>query len=168
MLDQYPSERQVERILVRRGQHGQVERDAAVKLGVRVQALGVREPDDFDVAFGTMTSEKPDGILMVTDVLTMLNRRRVFEFAAAHHIPAMYEYPYLVRDGGLMAYGPDTAETAKLVADLIDRILKGANPADLPFEQPTQFTFAINTKTAKALDLAIPHGMLLRADEVIE
>jgi putative ABC transport system substrate-binding protein len=142
--------------------------EAAVKLDIQVQALGVREPDDFEAAFAAMTQEKPDGIMMVTDVLTMLNRKRVFEFAALHRIPAMYEHPNLVRDGGLMAYGPDAAETAKLIAELMDRILKGAKPADLPFEQPTQFTFAINVKTAKALELAIPHGMLLRADEVIE
>ena len=73
---------------------------------------------------------------MVTDVLTVLNRKRVFEFAAVHRIPAMYEHPTLVRDGGLMAYGPDAAETATLVAGLIDRILSGSKPADLPFEQP--------------------------------
>ena len=115
-----------------------------------------------------MTREKPDGIMMVTDVLTVLNRKRVFEFAAVHRIPAMYEHPTLVRDGGLMAYGPDAAETATLVAGLIDRILSGSKPADLPFEQPAHFTFAINLKTAKALELAIPHDMLLRADEVIE
>ena len=125
--------------------------EAAGKLGIEVQALGVREPDDFEAAFATMTHEKPDAILMVTDVLTNLNRRRVFEFAATHRIPAMYEYPYLVREGGLMAYGPDFAETAKLVADLIDRILNGATPADLPFEQPTRFRFILNNKTADAL-----------------
>ena len=142
--------------------------EATVKLGIHVQALGVREPDDFEAAFASMTREKPDGITMVTDVLTVLNRKRVFEFAAVHRIPAMYEHPTLVRDGGLMAYGPDAAETANLVAGLIDRILSGSKPADLPFEQPTHFTFAINLKTAKALELAIPHGMLLRADEVIE
>jgi len=143
-------------------------RSEAEKLGIQVQALGVREPDDFEAAFASMTREKPDGIMMVTDVLTVLNRKRVFEFAAVHRIPAMYEHPSLVRDGGLMAYGPDAAETANLVAGLIDRILSGSKPADLPFEQPTHFTFAINLKTAKALELAIPHGMLLRADEVIE
>jgi putative ABC transport system substrate-binding protein len=142
--------------------------EATVKLGIQVQALGVREPDDFEAAFASMTREKPDGIMMVTDVLTVLNRKRVFEFAAVHRIPAMYEHPTLVRDGGLMAYGPDAAETATLVAGLIDRILSGSKPADLPFEQPAHFTFAINLKTAKALELAIPHGMLLRADEVIE
>ena len=142
--------------------------EAAVKLGIQVQALGVREPDDFEAAFASMTREKPDGIMMVTDVLTVLNRKRVFEFAAVHRVPAMYEHPTLVRDGGLMAYGPDAAETANLVAGLIDRILSGSKPADLPFEQPTHFTFSINLKTAKALELAIPHGMLLRADDVIE
>src|SRR5215472_16449487 len=130
--------------------------DAAVKLGIQLQALGVREPDDFEAAFATMTREKPDGIMMVTDVLTMLNRRRVFEFAATHRIAAMYEYPSLVRDGGLMAYGPDAAEIAERVADLIDHVLKGAKPADLPFEQPTRFRFVLNKKTANALGLAIP------------
>src|ERR1700676_551247 len=124
--------------------------------------------DDFEAAFASMTMVKPDGIMMVTDVLTVLNRKRAIEFAAVHRIPAMYEHPSLVRDGGLMAYGPDAAETANLVAGLIDRILSGSKPADLPFEQPTRFTFAINLKTAKTLELAIPHGMLLRADEVIE
>jgi putative ABC transport system substrate-binding protein len=142
--------------------------EAAGKLGIEVQALGVREPDDFEAAFATMTHEKPDAILMVTDVLTNLNRRRVFEFAATHRIPAMYEYPYLVREGGLMAYGPDFAETAKLVADLIDRILNGATPADLPFEQPTRFRFILNNKTADALGLVIPDMVIGRADEVIE
>ena len=81
-----------------------------------------------------MTPEKPDGIMMVTDVLTVLNRKRVFEFAA-DRIPAMYEHPSLVRDGGLMAYGPDAAETANLIAGLIDRILTGGSkPAELPVE----------------------------------
>jgi putative ABC transport system substrate-binding protein len=105
---------------------------------------------------------------MVTDSLTLLNRKRVFEFAAAHRLPAIYEFDFLVRDGGLMSYGPDDRESFSRVAALVDRILKGAKPADLPFEQPTLFRFALNLKTAGALGLAVPQSLLQRADEVVE
>jgi putative ABC transport system substrate-binding protein len=141
---------------------------AASVLGVTVQSLGVGEPDDFDAAFGAMNQEKPDGILMVTDVLTNLNRKRVFEYAAARRIPAIYEVSYMVREGGLMSYGAERSETSERVADLVVRILKGAEPADLPFEQPTHFRLVINRKTADALGLAIPESLYERADEVIE
>ncbi len=141
---------------------------AAKALGIAVQPLGVREPDDFDVAFAAMERQKPDGILMVTDVLTILNHKRVFAFAAAHRIPAIYESDVFARDGGLMSYGPDGKEVIARVAGLVDRILKGAKPADLPIEQPTRFKFVVNLKTAKALGLALPPSLLARADEVIE
>jgi putative ABC transport system substrate-binding protein len=141
---------------------------AASTIGVAVQPLGVREPDDFEAAFTAMTREKPDGILMVTDVLTLLNRKRVFDFAATNRVPAIYEFDFLVRDGGLMSYGPDGKEVTARVADLVSRILKGAKPADLPFEQPTHFRFVVNRKTADSLDLALPDSLLERADEVIE
>jgi putative tryptophan/tyrosine transport system substrate-binding protein len=141
---------------------------AATVLGVAVQQLGVGEPDDFDSAFAAMTREIPDGILMVTDVLTNLNRKRVFEFAAAHRLPAIYEVSYMVREGGLMSYGAERRETAERVADMVARILKGAKPADMPFEQPTHFRFVINRKTADALGLSIPESLFERADEVIE
>lgn len=140
----------------------------ASAMGIAVQALGVREPDDFGVAFEAMTRVMPDGILMVTDVLTLLNRKRVFDFAAAHRIPAMFEFEGFVRDGGLMSYGPDRKEVTTRVADLVKRIVEGAKPADLPFEQPTRFHLAINRKTADALGLAIPESLYERADEVIE
>jgi ABC transporter substrate binding protein/SMP-30/Gluconolactonase/LRE-like region len=107
-------------------------------------------------------------ILMVTDVLTVLNRKRVIEFAAAHGLPAIYEYGYLTQDGGLMSYGPDVAAIFDRAAELADRILKGANPADLPIELPTRFELAINLKTGKALNLTIPEAILVRADHVIE
>ncbi len=140
----------------------------AQALGVQVQPVGVREPNDFDQAFEAMNRDMPDAILMVTDSLTLLNRKRVFEFAAAHRLPAIYEFDFLVRDGGLMSYGPDDRESFGRVAALVDRILKGTKPAELPFEQPTLFRFALNLQTAKALDLTVPPTLLARADEVVE
>jgi ABC-type uncharacterized transport system substrate-binding protein len=137
-------------------------------IGVEVEAIGVRAPDDFDEAFSLMTTERPDAILMVADSLTNLNRKRVFEFAAARKIPAIYEFDYLVRDGGLMSYGPDQTESLDRTAALVDRIFKGARPADLPFEQPTRYLFVLNLKTAKAAGFEIPPTLLALADEVIE
>ena len=115
-----------------------------------------------------MARDRPDAILMVTDALTALNRKRVFEFAAQQKLPAIYEYDFLVRDGGLMSYGPDMREVYDRAADLADRILKGARPADLPFEQPTHFRLVINKKTFESLGLTIPAAMLMRADEVVD
>jgi len=140
----------------------------AQSIGVTVQALGVREPDDFNEAFAVMNADLPDAILMVADSLTVLNRRRVFEFAAAKKLPAIYEYDFLVRDGGLMSYGSDLTESFERAAALADRIFKGANPADLPFEQPIRYPFVLNLKTAKATGLEIPPKLLALADEVIE
>lgn len=137
-------------------------------LGIAVEPLGVREPDHFDDAFDAMNREMPDAILMVSDSLTSLNRTKVFAFAAAHRLPAIYEFSFLVRDGGLMSYGPDFDETFARVADLIDRIFKGAKPAELPFEQPTRFRFVINLRTAKSIGLEVPAALLVTADEVIE
>jgi putative ABC transport system substrate-binding protein len=137
-------------------------------MGIDVQPLGVRAPDDFEHAFAAMTSEMPDAILMVSDVLTMLNRKRVIAFAAERRLPAIYETEVYVRDGGLMSYGPDQNEGYARVADLLDRILKGAKPADLPFEQPTLFKMVLNLRTAKALGLTIPATVIARADEAIE
>ena len=139
----------------------------AQAMGLSVQPLGVREPDDFEQAFAAMQRERPDAILMVTDTLTILNRKRVFEFAAAHQLPAIYEFDSFVRDGGLMSYGPDLDESFSRVAALVDRILKGTKPADLPFEQPTRFRLVINLKTAQELGLTIPPTLLFQADEVI-
>jgi ABC-type uncharacterized transport system substrate-binding protein len=99
---------------------------------------------------------------------TALNRKRVFEFATQQKLPAIYEYEFLVRDGGLMSYGPDMREVYDRAAHLADRILRGARPADLPFEQPIHFRLVINKKTLEALGLTIPAAMLMRADEVID
>jgi putative tryptophan/tyrosine transport system substrate-binding protein len=136
--------------------------------GLIVQPLGVREPDDFNGAFAAMERDKPDAILMVADALTVLNRKRVIEFAAAHRLPAIYEVDFFARDGGLMSYGADERESMTRAASMIDRIFKGAKPGDIPFEQPTRYLFVINLKTAKALGLEPPVDLLARADEVIE
>jgi len=141
---------------------------AARALGVRVQTLGVREPNDFDQAFSAMTQSRPDAILMVSDALTNLNRKRVIEFAAANQLPTIYELTALVRDGGLMSYGPNQSAMGERAADFVVRILRGARPADLPLEQPTKFEFVINLRTAGSLGLPLPPQLVARADEVIE
>ena len=140
----------------------------AKRAGMLIVPLGVHAPDDFDTAFSEMTKKPPDAILMVTDILTILNRKRVIDFASEHRLPAIYEYARLVRDGGLMSYGPDEAGVADRAAGLADRILKGAKPADLPLELPSRFQLAVNLKTAKALDVTIPESILVRADDVVE
>ena len=140
----------------------------AKAMGIGIQALGLREPDDFEDAFKAMTREQPNAILLVADSFTSSNSKRVFEYAAARRLPAIYELDFLVRAGGLMSYGPDLDESLGRVASLVDRILKGAKPADLPVEQPTRFRLAINLKTAAALGLTVPPTLLARADEVIE
>jgi putative tryptophan/tyrosine transport system substrate-binding protein len=141
---------------------------AANELGVTVLPLGVREPDDFNEAFAAMDRDPPDAILMVTDSLTLLNRKRVFDYAAQHRLPAIYEQDFMVRDGGLMSYGADAQESFDRAAALTAHIFQGAKPSDLPFEIPTRYLFVINLKTAKAMDLAIPNTLLATADDVIE
>jgi len=141
---------------------------AAHTIGATVQALGVREPDDFNGVFEAMDREPPDAILMVADSLTVLNRKRVFAYADAHHIPALYEYDNMVRDGGLMSYGPDLKQCFDRAADLTSRIFKGAQPADLPFEEPTRYLLVVNLKTAKTTGINLPTEFLALADEVIE
>jgi putative ABC transport system substrate-binding protein len=143
--------------------------DAARSLGVTVQPLGVREPDDFNGVFEALDRDPPDAIFMVADALTTLNRKRVFDYAGAHRIPALYEYDIPnVRDGGLMSYGPDLNESVERAAGLTARIFGGARPADLPFEEPTHYKLVINLKTAKATGIELPVNFLALADEVIE
>src|SRR5215469_3629478 len=143
--------------------------DAARSLGVAVQPLGLREPDDFKGVFEAMDRDPPDAIFMVADALTTLNRKRVIDYAAMHHIPAMYEYDVPnVTDGGLMSYGPDVKECMTSAAELAARILGGARPADLPFEEPTRYKLVINLKTSKASDIALPDNFIALADTVIE
>jgi putative ABC transport system substrate-binding protein len=146
----------------------QAAESAAGVLGVKVQALGVREPDDFDHAFAEMQRDPPQAILMVSDALTMLNRKHVVEFANANRLPTIFEVGAVARDGGLMSYGPKQSEIGERAADLVARILRGARPADLPLELPTRFEFLVNLKTARALGVDLPATLISRADEVIE
>ena len=118
--------------------------------------------------FAAMNREPPDAILMVSDALTTLNRKRVFDYAAGRKLPAIYEYDFLVRDGGLMSYGADMKESFERAGDLVARIFKGAQPGDLPFEQPTRYPFVINLKVAKATGIELPPNLVALADEVIE
>jgi putative ABC transport system substrate-binding protein len=135
---------------------------------ITVMPLGVGEPDDFDEAFAAMDRELPDAILMVSDTLTSLNRKRVFKYAAERKLPAIYEYDFLTRDGGLMSYGADLTESFERTGDLVSRIFKGARPGDLPFEQPTRYPFVINLRTAKDTGIELPPDLVALADEVIE
>jgi len=141
---------------------------AAQVLRVTVQPLGVREPNDFDTAFSAMTSNRPDAMFLVTDALTLLNRKRVIDFAEKHRIPAMYESGNLVPEGGLMSYGADNDDNFRRAAIYVDRIFKGATPNGLPVERPTRYYLAVNLKTAHALGLTIPPSFLQRADQVLE
>ena len=107
-------------------------------------------------------------MIIDTDVLLISYRKSIVEFAAAHRLPAVYGLREFVDDGGLISFGADTFELARLAAGYVDKILKGAKPADLPVQQPTKFALVVNLKTARALGLTIPQFILGRADEVIE
>ena len=141
---------------------------AAPILGVAIQPLGVREPAEFDSAFSAMISSRPDAMVMVTDALTMLNRKLVTAFAISNRLPLAVEFSNIVRDGALMSYGWNFKDFYPRVAYFVDRILKGDRPGDLPVEGPTRFYLVINLKTAQALGLTIPQLILAGADEVIE
>jgi len=147
--------------------YGQVEKAAQV-LRLAVEPFGVRDPGDIDAALSSMTRARPDAVFVVSDALTNINRKRILDFVAAHHIPAMYEFGYYVQDGGLMSYGPNFDEMWERGAVYVDRIFKGSKPSELPVEQPTRYYLFVNLKAARALDLTIPQGLLLRADEVIQ
>jgi putative ABC transport system substrate-binding protein len=137
---------------------------AARGLGVTLQPLEVRGPNDFEPAFTAMTQERPDALFVVAEALTLTHRCRVLDFAAQHRLPAMYEFGVFAHDGGLMAYGPKLTETFQRGAYYIDRILQGTKPANLPVEQPMRFELVINLETAKTLGLTLPPTLLVQAD----
>jgi putative ABC transport system substrate-binding protein len=139
---------------------------AARALSMQLHAVPVRGPNDFDAAFKTMHGT--DGLLQVAAPLFTTHRARLVGLAATSRLPAIYGTKEIVDAGGLMFYGPDVSDLFRRAATYIDKILKGAKPADLPVEQPTKFELVINLKTAKALGLTIPPSLLARADQVIE
>lgn len=141
---------------------------AARALKVEVQALPVRRPDDFADAFSAMATRRPDAMFLVADGLTTANRQQIIEFAAKQRIPAMYEFDFLVREGGLMSYGPSVEDDFRRAAIYVNRVLKGARPADLPAEQPTRYYLGLNLKAAAALGLAVPPALLFRADHIVQ
>jgi putative tryptophan/tyrosine transport system substrate-binding protein len=140
---------------------------AAKRLGLLLQSLEVRGPDDFESAFGGAIRERASALLVISDPLTNTHQRRIVELAAKNRLPAIYPIREFVQAGGLMAYAPDRLEQYRRVAYYVDKILKGAKPADLPVEQPTKFEFVINLKAAKQIGLTIPPNVLARADKVI-
>jgi putative ABC transport system substrate-binding protein len=147
--------------------YGEVEKAARV-LNVTVEPFAVRGSDDIDAALSTMTREHPNALFLVADSLTIANRKRIIDFAAAQRIPAMYEFSLYVQDGGLMSYGPNMDDLFRQAALYVDRIFKGAKPSELPVELPTKYEFVIDLKTAKALGLTMSQPTLLRADHVIQ
>jgi putative tryptophan/tyrosine transport system substrate-binding protein len=140
----------------------------APQLGVTVQPSGVRDPSDLDIAFAKITQSPPDALFSVADRLITSQRKKILEFAAKNKIPTMFDSQAAVEAGALMAYGPSRAEVSRRAAVFVDKILKGAKPADLPVEQPTKFELIINLKTANQIGVTIPPNVLVRADKVIK
>jgi putative ABC transport system substrate-binding protein len=141
---------------------------AARTLGVRLQLVGVRSLDELDRAFSTIASQRADAFLMFPSAMFFNERRRVIDLAAKHRLPSVYVSKEFVELGGLISYGASIADLFRRAAVYVDKILKGAKPADLPVEQPTKFELVINLKTAKTLGLTMPPSLLQRADEVIQ
>ncbi len=141
---------------------------AARTLGVALQPLDVRGPEDFEAAFAAATRGNAQALIAFDDALTVSHRPRIVALAASSRLPAMYGLREFPDDGGLMSYGPSFADLFRRAAAFVDKILKGAKPADLPVEQPTKFELVVNLKTAKALGVDVPPTLLSRADEVIE
>ena len=140
----------------------------APTLGLKLQSVQVRSPDDFPGAFAAMSRTRPEALVILADPFTFSHRTQIVDFAAKSRLPAIHPFRESVEAGGLIAYGVDLPDMYRRAASYVDKILRGAKPADLPIEQPTKFEFVINIKAAKALGLTIPPSLLLRADRVVE
>jgi putative tryptophan/tyrosine transport system substrate-binding protein len=142
---------------------------AAQALGVQLHLVEARGPEAFDRAFAAMTHAHAGALLVVGDPVFVQHRRRLAELAATNRLPTMYQIqcPAFVEAGGLLCYGPSLQDQWRRAATYVDKILKGAKPADLPVEQPMTFELVINLKTAEALGLTIPPSVLFQATEVI-
>jgi len=141
---------------------------AAQALRLHLQPLSARRPDEIDGAFAAMSRARADGLIVLEDAMFMAVRMRITDLAMKGRLPSIYGIHEHTGAGGLMSYGPSLPDLFRRAAGYVDRILKGAKPADLPVERPTKFELVINLKTAKALGLTIPPSVLLRADQVIE
>ena len=141
---------------------------AARALNLTLQPWEVRDAGSFDKVFAALTKQRPDGLYVTSGALTLTNKNRIADFASKSRLPSMYSTREAVEAGGLMYYGADIADSYRRVAYYVDRILKGAKPADLPVEQPMKFEFVINLKTAKQIGVTIPPTVLARADRVIK
>jgi putative ABC transport system substrate-binding protein len=143
-------------------------RAAAKALHLKVEFFPVREDAEFDRAFQAISSQRPGALIMLADRLFLHHRARIVDFSARNRLPAVYAYTELVEAGGLMSFGPSYPGMHRRAAYFVDRILKGARPADLPMEQPSKFELVINLKAARALGVVIPQHILLRADDLIQ
>jgi len=140
----------------------------ASTVGLTLQSVECRDSNGIGEALAAIIRDRAEGVIVDSDPVNGSNQAQIVEFAAANHLPAIYVWRRYVDSGGLMSYGPSFYELWRHTATFVDKILKGARPADLPVEQPTKFELVVNLKTALELGLTIPHSLLLRADEVIE
>jgi ABC-type uncharacterized transport system substrate-binding protein len=141
---------------------------AGDKLGVKLTSREVHSLTDFEAAFAAMAERRPDVLLVIQDALTLENRKAIIDFALQNKLPSMFVGKEWVEEGGLMSYGDRLPERYRRAADIVDKVLRGTKPADIPVEQPTTFELAVNLKTAKAIGLTLPPAFLARADVVIE
>ena len=143
-------------------------KSAADKSRVALRAVGPRNLEELEMAFAELAKQRPDALLVTVEPFTRRHLPRILDFCSSNRIPCMFEDRSFVEAGGLVSYGPDLLDIYRRAAPYVDKIFKGAKPADLPVEQPTKFELVINMKTAKALGTTIPESLLLRADKVIE
>src|SRR5207253_3102460 len=141
---------------------------AARALGLQLQLLEARGPDELEGAFAAMTRERAGALFVPADIILVRHAQQMADLAARERLPAMYGFREHVEAGGLMSYAASFAVMFRRAAAFVDKILKGAKPADLPVEQPTKFELVINLKTAKALGITVPQSVLQLADEVIQ
>ena len=141
--------------------------DAAVPMGISLQDRGVKDAAEMELVFEALSKERPDAFLALMDITLVAHRKKILEFLAKHRVPAIFESKDWVEAGGLISYGPEESDIVRRAAAQLDKVLKGAKPADIPVEQPTKFELIINLKSAEQIGLTVPPQVLARADRVI-
>ena len=141
--------------------------DAAVPMGITLQDRGVKDAAEMELVFEAVSKERPDAFLALMDITLVAHRKKILEFLAKHRVPAIFESKDWVEAGGLISYGPEESDIVRRAAAQLDKVLKGAKPADIPVEQPTKFELIINLKSAEQIGLTVPPQVLARADRVI-